>query len=165
MINTMLDEDFMRLAIDEARASKGAGGAPIGAVMVKDGKVIAKGWSLVWPEKDPSSHGEINCIRAACKKLQILDLSGCTLYSTLESCSMCLGCASWAGVSKVVFGAYAEDIPPNPYELSNYHAEEHGKRMTPFNNDKNLEVRGGILRDECAKLMDRVENWSPKRSK
>ena len=157
-----MDEDFIKLAIEEAGNSQKAGGAPIGAVMVKNGKVIAKGWSLVWPEKDPSSHGETNCIRAACKKLRTLDLSGCTLYSTLESCSMCLGCASWAGVSRIIFGAYAEDIQPNPYELSNYHAEEHAKRLIPFNPERKMKVVGGILRQECAKLMSNIENWNPK---
>ena len=158
----MTDEEFMMLAIEEAKASQKAGGAPIGAVMVKSGKVIAKGQSLVWPKKDPSSHGETNCIREACKKLQTLDLSGCTLYSTLESCSMCLGCASWAGLSKIVFGAYSQDIPPNPYELSSYHAEEHVKRLVPFNPEHKMEVIGGILRQECAKLLANIENWNPR---
>lgn len=156
----MNDEDYIGLAIEEARKSVAAGGAPIGAVMVKDEKVIATGWSLVWPKKDPSAHGEIECIKAACQKLQSLDLSGCTLYSTLESCSMCLACASWSGVSRIVFGAYKEDVQPNPYELSNYHAEEYAKKLTPVNGGK-MEIKGGILRKECAKLMANIKNWTP----
>ncbi|MEJ0053292.1 MAG: nucleoside deaminase [bacterium] len=156
----MTDTDFIKLAIEEARKSQAAAGAPIGAVMVKDGEVIATGWSLVWPKKDPSAHGETACIRAACDKLQSLDLSGCTLYSTLESCSMCLGCASWAGVSRVVFGAYKEDIPENPYELTDYHAEEHAKRLTAPAGQK-VGVIGGVLREECAALMAKVKNWTP----
>jgi guanine deaminase len=156
----MNHEDYMRLAIQEAKESEKVGGAPIGAVMVKDGKVIAKGWSLVWPEKDPSAHGETNCIKAACKELQTLDLTGCTMYSTCESCSMCLACASWAGLSRVVFGAYKENLRPNPYEIADYHAEEWAKRLTPLNG-KTIEVIGGVLKEECVELMKNIENWTP----
>lgn len=156
----MNDEHYIKLAIEEAKKSKAAEGAPIGAVLVKDGEVIATGWSLVWPKKDPSAHAETECMRAACKKLQSLDLSGCTLYSTLESCSMCLGCAGWTGLSRIVFGAYKEDIPVNPYELKDYHAEEHGKRLISITGS-GTEITGGVLREECAKLMSKIKNWSP----
>lgn len=154
------DKKYMLLAIDEAKKSVQAGGAPIGAVMVKDGSVIATGQSLVWPKKDPSAHGETECMRNACQKLQSLDLSGCTLYSTLESCSMCLGCAGWTGLSEIVFGAYKEDVPENPYELVDYHAEEHAKRLTPMTG-KTITVRGGVLRDACKELMSNIKQWSP----
>ncbi len=156
----MNDEQYMKLAIEEAKKSVQAGGAPIGAVMVKNDQVIATGQSLVWPKKDPSAHGETECMKAACQKLQSLDLSGCTLYSTLESCSMCLGCAGWTGLSRIIFGAYKEDTPDNPYELADYHAEEHAKRLTPLSGGK-VEVLGGVLRDECKQLMSDIKNWSP----
>lgn len=153
------DESFIKLAIEEAIKSVSAGGTPIGAVMVKDGEVISAGWSLVWTKKDPTAHGETACIKAACQKIQSLDLSGCTLYSTLESCSMCLSCAAWTGLKRIVFGAYKEDIPENPYEIGNYHAEEHGKKMTPLGGES-MEVKGGVLREECAKLMQNIVNWT-----
>lgn len=156
----MNDEHFINLAIEEAKKSQEADGAPIGAVIVKDGKVIASGWSLVWPKKDPSAHAETECMRSACQKLQTLDLSGCTLYSTLESCSMCLGCAGWTGLSKIVFGAYKEDVSGNPYEISDYHAIEHAQKLTPIGGGK-IEVKGGVLREECKKLMENIKNWSP----
>lgn len=156
----MNDERFIKLAIKEAKKSEQAGGAPIGAILVKNGKIISAGWSLVWPKKDPSAHGETECIRNACQKLQTLDLTGCTLYSTLESCSMCLACASWSGISKIVFGAYKEDIQPNPYEIADYHAEKHAKKLTPLNG-KNITVIGGILRNECKVLMAKIKNWNP----
>lgn len=151
----MNDEQFIKLAIDEARKSQDAGGAPIGAILVKNGEVIAKGQSLVWPMKDPSAHGETQCLRNACQKLQILDLTGFTLYSTLESCSMCLGCAAWCKLSRIVFGAFKEDVEPNPYELKDYHAVEHAKRI------EGLEVVGGVLREECKELMKNIRNWTP----
>lgn len=156
----MNDEQYIKLAIEEAKKSVEVGGAPIGAVLVKDGEVVMTGWSLVWPKKDPSAHAETECLRKACEKLQTLDLSGYTLYSTLESCSMCLGCASWSGLSRIVFGAYKEDIGENPYEISNYHAEEHTKNLTPIGGSK-LEVVGGVLREECKELMKNIKNWAP----
>ncbi|MBP9781045.1 nucleoside deaminase [Candidatus Woesebacteria bacterium] len=154
------DEKFIRLAIEEANKSVAANGAPIGAVLVKNGEVIATGWSLVWPKKDPSAHAETECMKAACQKLQSLDLSGCTLYSTLESCSMCLGCAGWTGLSRIVFGAFKEDVLDNPYELGNYHAVEHAKNLKPIGGGK-IEVVGGVLREECKALMAKIKNWSP----
>lgn len=149
------DEQYMKLAINIAKKSEKAGGAPIGAVLIKDGKVIAEGQSLVWPLKDPSAHGETQCLRNACQELQTLDLTGCMMYSTLESCSMCLGCAGWTKLSKIIFGAFKEDIQPNPYELDDYHAILHAKRI------QGLEVIGGVLRDECKELMKNIQNWTP----
>lgn len=151
----MNDEQFIKLAIEEAKKCESIGGVPIGTVLVKDGQVIATGQSLVWPKKDPSAHAEVECMRSACNKLQSIDLSGCILYSTLESCSMCLGCAGWTKLSKIVFGAFLEDIQPNPYELSDYHAIEHSKRI------EGLKVEGGILREECRDLMKNIQNWTP----
>lgn len=159
-ITNMNDEHFVKLAIEEAEKSVVAEGTPIGAVMVGDGEVIATGWSLVWPKKDPSAHPEIECMKVACQKLQSLDLSDCTLYSTLESCSMCLSCAGWTGLSRIVFGAFKEDVPENPYELGNYHAVEHAKNLTPIGGGT-IEVVGGVLRDECKNLMSNIKNWSP----
>jgi tRNA(Arg) A34 adenosine deaminase TadA len=66
----MTDTEFIKLAIAEAKKSEQESGAPIGAVLVKNGEVIATGWSLVWPKKDPSAHAETECIRNACQKLQ-----------------------------------------------------------------------------------------------
>lgn len=155
----MTDEDGIKLAIEEAKKSEQSNGAPIGAVLVKNDEVIAVGWSLVWPKKDPSAHAETECMRSATKKLQSLDLGGCVLYSTLESCSMCLACAGWTGLSKMVFGAYKEDVPENPYELVEYHAEEHAKNIRAVGG-KHIKVVGGVLRKECARLMDHMRNWT-----
>jgi len=156
-----MHEKYIKLAIEEAKKSQRAGGAPIGAIIVKNDEVITTGWSMVWPDKDPSAHAETQCIRSATKKLNTLDLTGCTLYSTLESCSMCLSCAAWSGLTKFVFGAYKEDIPPNPYEMKDYHAEEHAKKLVVPVTGKKIEVIGGVLREECAELMSGIKNWSP----
>ena len=150
----MDDEYFIKKAIEEAEKSVKAGGLPLGALVVRNDSIIASGTSHVG-DLDPTAHFESDAIRQACQKLHTLDLSECTLYTTLEPCSMCLACASWCGVKRVVFGAYKENIPKNPYEISNYHAEEHGKRMT-----SDMEVRGGICKDACAKLMEHMVNWT-----
>lgn len=157
----MTDKEYIRLAILEAKKSQTHGGAPIGAVVVKDNKVIGTGWSLVWPEKDPSSHAEINAIRAACKNLQSLDLIDCTLYSTLESCSMCLGCAAWAGLNRIVFGAFGKDVQPNPYEMVNYDSTKHIKLLRIPAGGGIIEIKGGVLRKECQELMKNIKNWTP----
>lgn len=154
----MNDEDFMKLAIEEAKKSKEEDGAPIGAIIVQEGKVVAVGHSLVWPKKDPSAHAEVECMRAACQKLEQVDLRGCILYSTLEPCSMCVSCAAWCNIGQIVFGAYQEDVPDNPYELYDYHAEEHVVRLQ-LASEELAEARGGVLREECKQLMQGVLNW------
>lgn len=156
----MRDGRYIKLAIDEAKKSEKSGGKPIGAVMVRNGEVVAKGLSLVLPKKDPSAHAEIECIRNACKNLQTLDLSGCTLYSTLESCSMCLACAVRSGISRIVFGAYKEDLKDNPYEFADYHAKEHAKKLTTPKGEK-VKVIGGVLRQQCKELTSNIQNWLP----
>lgn len=154
----MTDEDFMKLAIEEAQNAEKHGALPIGAVIVKNGKVIATGYSATWPKKDPAAHGETEAIRATCKLLDTLDLSDCTMYGTLEPCTACLGTAAWASLPRAVFGCYATDVPENPYEYENYSAVEHAKHLQLYEGGK-LEVVGGVLRVECIQLMKDVKNW------
>lgn len=164
MSSNTLDETFVQLAIEQAKISEQNGGLPIGAVLVKDGKVIAAGQSYVWKEKDPTNHAEVNVIRAACDTLQQIDLQGCTLYSTLEPCGMCLSLCGWSNIQRIVFGAYKEDIPPNPYELTDYHAQDYRGRLVGFGSGQPVEIQGGVLRQACANLMQNVEGWAPKNS-
>ena len=149
----------MKLAIKGAREAVSDGKPPIHSIMVKDGKIIARGWSSVGDDLDPSGHNDINCIKAACKKLNSLDLEGYTMYTTIEPCSMCLGCAAWAGLPRIVFGAYQEDISENPYANTKYQAEHLAKQMR-LASGKEMEVVGGVLRKECKKLMSNIKNWS-----
>ena len=87
----MEDKDFMRQAIALAVDNVENGGGPFGAVIVKDGKVIATGTNRVTPNNDPTAHAEVCAIRAACAKLGTFNLSGCVLYTSCEPCPMCLG--------------------------------------------------------------------------
>jgi len=149
-------EKFMRITIKEALKSKENGGAPTAAIIVKNGEVISTGWSMVGINMDPSGHSELEAIKKACKKLNTLELKGCTLYSTVETCSMCLGCASWSGLTSIVFGAYKEDIPGNSYAIKEYNLETESSRMDP-----EISTIGGVLGKECAELMKDYENWMP----
>ena len=98
------DKKFLKQAVKQARTSFEKGGFPAGAVLVKDGKVVAKGLSLGGKLNDPTEHSETSCIRKACKKLKTTNLSGCTLYASLEPCLMCFSSTNWAGVYKIVYG-------------------------------------------------------------
>lgn len=153
----MTDEQFMQIALQEAKKAGEAKGLPFASIVVKDNNVIATGWSVVGEKLDPSAHNDIDAIRNACKALQTVDLSGCTLYSTIEMCAMCLTCSAWANVSRIVFGAYIEDIPANPYGIENYHAQDYTKQFT-----HKIEITGGVLQTECTELMKGVINWQMK---
>lgn len=101
---------FIRLAIEEGLkgVKKGEGG-PFGAVIIKNGKVIAKAHNEVLKTKDPTAHAEINAIRKASKKLKTFDLSQCEIYSVSEPCSMCLSAICWANIQKIYFGCKRTD--------------------------------------------------------
>ena len=96
---------YMRMALNEARKGIKAGhGGPFGAVIVKDGVVVAKGHNQVVKNNDPTCHGEIMAIHKACKKLGTFDLSGCEIYTTGEPCPMCMAAILWANIDKVFYG-------------------------------------------------------------
>ena len=99
------DEAAMRLALAEARAAAAAGEVPVGAVVVKDGQVVARGRNAPIGTHDPTAHAEITALRAAAQALGNYRLEGCTLYVTLEPCAMCAGAMLHARLARVVFGA------------------------------------------------------------
>jgi len=102
----MTKEDFMRKAIDLATENvrKGDGG-PFGAVIVKDGLIVAEATNTVTSTIDPTAHAEVNAIRKACANLKTFDLSGCVIYSSCEPCPMCLSALYWAHVDKIYISA------------------------------------------------------------
>jgi tRNA(Arg) A34 adenosine deaminase TadA len=95
---------FLREAIRlaEENISK-QGGGPFGAVIVKDGEIIASAANTVTTGNDPTAHAEVNAIRAACKKLNTFDLSGCEMYASCEPCPMCLSAIYWARIGKIYY--------------------------------------------------------------
>lgn len=101
---------FMKKAVKEAlKGINSNEGGPFGAVIVKDGKVIAKGHNMVLKTNDPTSHAEITVIRKASKKLKRFDLSDCEIYTSCEPCPMCLSAIHWAKIKKVYYGCTKED--------------------------------------------------------
>jgi len=105
------DEDrrFMKMACDLACENIDCGGGPFGAVIVKDGQVIAAAGNSVTRDNDPTAHAEVNAIRRACGVVNSFKLDGCVVYSSCEPCPMCLSALYWAGVSRIYYGNTAAD--------------------------------------------------------
>ena len=100
---------FMQQAIDLSIENVANGGGPFGAVIVRNGEVIATGTNRVTATCDPTAHAEVSAIRAACAKLGDFKLAGCTVYSSCEPCPMCLSALYWAGVERIFYGNTKED--------------------------------------------------------
>jgi len=94
----------MRKAIALSIRNVAKGGGPFGAVIVKDGKIIATGVNKVVSHNDPTAHAEVNAIRKAAKKSGTFDLAGCDIYTSCEPCPMCLGAVYWAHLDKIYYG-------------------------------------------------------------
>ncbi len=104
-----MDREIMQRAIDLAAESVKKGGGPFGAVVVKDGKVIAESANSVTPDNDPTAHAEINAIRLACKKLGTFMLDGYEIYASCEPCPMCLGAIYWAHIKTIYYAGTRSD--------------------------------------------------------
>jgi guanine deaminase len=104
------NEKFMQMAIDlsEYNVAQSQGG-PFGAVIVKDGMVVARSANRVVPTNDPTAHAEVSVIRLACQELGTFDLEGCEIYTSCEPCPMCLGAIYWARISKVYYANTKKD--------------------------------------------------------
>jgi guanine deaminase len=142
----MSPQDYMHLAIQQARLGIQSQGMGFGAVVVKDGVALSATHNKVVTDIDPTSHGEVNAIREAAQKLGSPDLSGCVLYSTCEPCPMCLTAAWWANVSKVVFGVRLEDVTSVSKEMlvdAEFLNEKGGNTMV---------IEKDFMREECLKL-------------
>ena len=139
--------DYMRIALQEAQAAAREGEIPVGAVIVKDGEVIARAHNRRENDHDPTAHAEMLCMRQAAATLGDWRLRGCTLYVTLEPCPMCAGAMVMSQLSGCVFGAADErqgccgsvyDLPGDPALgtstkwQSGVLAEECGKMMSDF---------------------------------
>ena len=139
-----LDEPFMQQALAEARAAAAGGEVPIGAVLVHDGKIIARAGNRTIRDCDPTAHAEIVVLREAARVLENYRLSGATLYVTLEPCSMCAGAIIQARIARLVYGC---DDPKGGAVRSCFEILSH-----PSMNHR-VEVNSGVLADECAALL------------
>ena len=120
----MNGEELMLRAIELAeRNASSVTGGPFGAVVVKDGKVIAEASNTVTVDNDPTAHAEVNAIRKACAALGTFDLSGCELYTSCEPCPMCLAACYWAHIDKVYYAADREDAAAAGFDDSDIYRE------------------------------------------
>ena len=136
---TSSDERFMRLALAQAQEAFDRDEVPIGAVIVCQGKVIARGHNLTETLTDVTAHAEMQASTSAASFLGGKYLTQCTLYVTVEPCLMCAGALGWSQISRVVYGASDDKRGYHTYCDSPFH--------------KKTEVVGGVLAEECAKLM------------
>ena len=150
----MTDEDYMRMALDQAREAAEMGEVPIGAVVVYDPidpatrrhvldrpKVIAQACNRRETDKDPSGHAEFIAMLKASKELDAWRLTGCTVYVTLEPCIMCSGLMHQARIDRCVYGA----PDPKAGALGSLYSINNDERL-----NHNFEVVAGVLREECA---------------
>jgi tRNA(adenine34) deaminase len=140
----MPDQDFMQLALEQAQQAWKLGEVPVGAVVVKDGEVIATGFNQPIAGHDPTAHAEIVALRAAAQKLGNYRLPGCELYVTLEPCVMCSGAMMHARLARVVYGA-ADPKTGACGSVVDMFAQEKLNHHT--------EVQGGVLAEEAGAML------------
>jgi tRNA(Arg) A34 adenosine deaminase TadA len=105
----MTKEELMRRAFALSENSVKCGGGPFGAVIAKDGEIIAEATNTVTIDNDPTAHAEVNCIRKAARQLNTYNLEGCEIYTSCEPCPMCLGSIYWAHLDRIYYGNNRED--------------------------------------------------------
>ncbi|RFP19465.1 MULTISPECIES: tRNA adenosine(34) deaminase TadA [unclassified Duganella] len=140
----MPDEDFMRQALEQAQHAWDLGEVPVGAVVVKDGVVIARGYNQPIGRHDPTAHAEIVALRAAAEALGNYRLPGCELYVTLEPCVMCSGAMMHARLAKVVYGATDPKTGACGSVLNLFEQEQLNHHTA---------IAGGVMADECGAML------------
>lgn len=137
----------MRLAIDTARKGIRRGQSPFGAIIVRKSRVIVRAHNAVWLTVDSTAHAEVRAIRAACRHLRTIDLSGCTIYSTCEPCPMCFAACHWARLDAVVYGASIADAARCGFSELDVSNEEMKRK-----GGSRIRIVPGVLRKECQEL-------------
>lgn len=133
MLN-LADEKFMRLAIEKSKEGIINKQEPFGACVVKSGEVVSVANNTIRADNDVTAHAEMNAIRAACRKLETVDLSGCEIYATFRPCAMCQAACEKANISKIYYGIGPENFRANSGKSS-------------------IEIIAGILKEDCLKLV------------
>ena len=139
-----MENKFMKIALEEAEKAIEEGEMPVGAVVVKDGKVIAKGHNVRNMKHDPTLHAEIVAIRKACELISDWRLSDCDLYVTLEPCVMCSGAIINSRMKSVYFGAYDPEYGAAGGRIDLFSRSYFGSTTC---------VYGGIMEEECTAML------------
>lgn len=153
---SMTHQELMQLAIRLSEENVLNGGGPFGAVIAKEGEVIATGVNRVTANNDPTAHAEVSAIREACRKVKNFKLDGCVVYSSCEPCPMCLSALYWAGISKIYYANTKDDAKAINFDDSFIYEQlslERGDRSIPSEQ---------MLRDEALKAF---EMWRDKEDK
>jgi tRNA(adenine34) deaminase len=149
-----INKSFMLLALKEAKKAQTFGEVPVGAIIVKDNKVLAKGFNRCITDNDPTAHAEIVALRKAAKKLNNYRLNDCEIYVTIEPCAMCAGALVNARIARIFYGA--DDIKAggckSVFKITNNRKLNH-----------RIEVCGEILKDKCASIIKKF--FEQKRNK
>jgi tRNA(adenine34) deaminase len=153
------DEHFMRLAIEQARLGDQTPGAgEVGCVIVRNGEIIAQGHNEAELRHDPTAHAEIVTMRKAGERLGSADLSGCTIYCTLQPCSMCTVACLWGKIKRIVYGAGRKDVHEMYFDVRHLNVTDLVEDA--FRND--LAITGGVLAQECAAFYYKPDDNPPR---
>ena len=144
MTQAELDQQYMRMAIEQAQLAAQSGEVPVGAVLVRDGQVISKAFNKPIANHDPSAHAEMLALREAALAEENYRIPGTTLYVTLEPCAMCSGAMLHARVGRVVFGAPDPKTGAAGSVLDLFSSKQINHQTT---------VEGGIMSEECGQLL------------
>lgn len=140
----LADEFFMREALSQAEAAGCLGEVPVGAVVVRDGEIIGRGFNSPIGDHDPTAHAEVVALRDAARRLGNYRLPGCELFVTLEPCAMCAGAILHARIARVVYGA------------RDWKTGVHGSILDLFAETRlnhHTQVQGGVLAEDCGRLL------------
>ena len=153
-----MNEKFLKKCIKIARKhSMNYEGGPFGAVVVKDGKIIGRGWNKVIAKNDPTAHAEITAIRTACRKLNTYDLTGCDIYSSTEPCPMCLAAIYWARLNALYYGNNREDAAKIGFDDAFIYEEFNKSEL-----ERKLKIQGGVMARDVDELFEEWEQLEGK---
>lgn len=140
----MTDEFFMREALSQAAAAGCRGEVPVGAVVVREGIIVGRGFNSPIGESDPTAHAEVAALRDAARNLGNYRLPGCELFVTLEPCAMCAGAIMHSRIARVVYGAQDPKTGVHASVLDLFAVEKL---------NHHTEIVGGVLAEECGQLL------------
>ncbi|MBU3563666.1 MULTISPECIES: tRNA adenosine(34) deaminase TadA [unclassified Polynucleobacter] len=144
MTQTELDQQYMRMAIEQAQLAAQSGEVPVGAVLVRDGQVISRAFNKPIANHDPSAHAEMLALREAALAEENYRIPGSTLYVTLEPCAMCSGAMLHARIDRVVYGAQDPKTGSAGSVLDIFSSKQINHQTS---------VEGGIMSEECGQLL------------
>lgn len=152
----MTNRELMQRAIDLSKASVRNGGGPFGAVIARNGEIIAEGSNCVTIDCDPTAHAEVSTIRKAAKKLGTFDLRGCEIFTSCEPCPMCLGAIYWAHLDKIYYANDRKDAAKIGFDDDFIYEE---LNLKPSDRQKPSEI---LMREEA---LEAFRMWQEKEDK